>query len=199
MPTPTPITIDRKVDLSVVGANGGGWCTDLGAPIPSVPTAFDSAPDTAFKPLGAVSEEGLQYGFDENNQSFFAWGRLTPFRTQITQSLRMFDMTLWETNRGICKSVMYRLPVATVSAGNTGEYAFSELSSPAPDRRSWLFDVIDGNNIERFYVPVGEVTKRDNVTFRNSEIAGYKLSVTAYADASGVTVYHLGHINVPAS
>lgn len=192
------MAITRNVDLSVVGANGGGWVTDLGAAVPTAPTAFDSTLDAALLPLGAVSQDGLGYGFSEDSQSFIAWGQLTPYRTQITKSLRTFKVKLWETNRSICKSVMYRLPVADVDT-STGSYAFEETSTPTPDRRSWVFDVIDGNTLERFFVPVGEVTDRDDVTFKPDEIAAYSLTITAYADGSGVTVYHLGHVNLTSS
>lgn len=191
--------ITRNVDLSVVGANGGGWVTDLNAPIPATPTGHDSVlPNTLF-PLGAVSEDGLGYGFDEDSQSFIAWGQLTPYRTQITRSLRTFSVNLWETNRAICKSVMYRLPTADVTASGTGDFSFQETATPTPDRRSWVFDVLDGNTLERFFVPVGEVTDRDDVSFKPDEIAAYSLTVTAYADSAGVTVYHLGHVNLTAS
>lgn len=191
--------ITRNVDLSVVGANGGGWVTDLNAPIPTAPVAFDSPLDPAFQPLGAISEEGLGYGFDEDSQSFIAWGQLTPYRTQITRSLRTFTVQLWETNRAICKSVMYRVPVADVTPDGTGNFSFEETAAPTPDRRAWVFDVIDGLTLERFFVPVGEVTDRDDVSFRPDEMAAYSLTVTAYADSAGVTVYHLGHVNLASS
>ena len=191
--------ITRNVDLSVVGANGGGWVTDLNVATPAAPVAFDSTLDTAFKPLGAVSEDGLGYGFDEDSQSFIAWGQLTPYRTQITRSLRTFKVNLWETNRAIAKSVMYRVPLADVTPDGTGDYTFEETATPTPDRRAWVFDVVDGLTLERFYVPVGEVTDRDDVAFKPDEIAAYSLTITAYADSAGVTVYHLGHVNLSGS
>lgn len=191
--------ITRNVDLSVVGANGGGWVTDLNVATPAAPDAFDSALDAAFLPLGAVSEDGLGYGFDEDSQSFIAWGQLTPYRTQITRSLRTFKVNLWETNRPIAKSVMYRVPVSAVTADGSGDYSFEETATPTPDRRAWVFDVVDGLTLERFYVPVGEVTDRDDVAFKPDEIAAYSLTITAYADADGVTVYHLGHVNLAGS
>lgn len=191
--------ITRSVDLAVVGANGGGWVTDLGAAIPAVPTAFDSVLDAGLKPLGAVSEDGLSYGFDEDAQEFLAWGQLTPYRSQITKSLRTFKVTLWETNRAIAKSVMYRLPLADVTPDVGGDYEFEETATPTPDRRAWVFDVIDGPTLERFYIPQGEVTDRDDVTFKSDEIAGYTVTITAYADSTGVTVYHLGHVELTAS
>jgi len=191
--------IQRSVDLAVVGANGGGWATDLGVATPATPIAFDSVLPGTFFPLGAVSEDGLSYGFDEDSQEFIAWGQLTPFRTQITKSLRTFQVTLWETNRAICKSAMYRLPIATVTPDVSGDYAFEETATPTPDRRAWVFDVVDGPTLERFYVPLGEVTDRDDVAFKSDEIAGYNLTITAYADSDGVTVYHLGHVQLSAS
>ena len=192
--------ITRSVDLAVVGANGGGWCTDLGAATPTAPDSYDAVLDSAFHPLGAVSEDGLAYGFDEDSQEFLAWGQLTPFRSQITRSLRTFQATLWETNRAICKSIMYRLPVADVTPDAvTGNYSFEETATPTPDRRAFVFDVIDGSTLERFFVPVGEVSDRDDVQFKSDEIAGYNVTITAYADAAGVTVYHLGHIQLASS
>lgn len=192
-------TIVRNVDLSLVGANGGGWCTDLGAATPAVPASFDSEPVAAFHALGAISEEGLTYGFDEDSQEFLAWGQLTPYRSQITRSLRTFQCTLWETNRAICKSVMYRLPIADVSTAGDGTFSFEETATPTPDRRGWIFDVMDGPTMERFYVPVGEITDRDDVEFTSEEIAGYNVTVTAYADSNGVTVYHLGKVTLAGS
>lgn len=193
-------TITRNVDLSMVGANGGGWVTDLNAPIPTAPTTHSEQPAAGFLPLGAISEEGLGYGFDEDSQSFVAWGQLTPYRTQITRSLRTFTVSLWETHRAVCKSVMYRVPVADVTpAAGTGDFSFNETAAPTPDRRAWIFDVVDGLTLERFYVPVGEVTNRDDVQFRPDEMAAYSLTITAYADSAGVTVYHLGHVNLTAS
>lgn len=191
--------IQRSVDLSVVGANGGGWVTDLGAAIPDTPATYDAVIDPAFHPLGAISEDGLTYGFDEDSQEFLAWGQLTPYRAQITRSLRTFQCTLWETNRAIAKSVMYRLPVAEVTPGADGMYSFEETATPTPDRRSWIFDVMDGSTIERFFVPVGEITDRDDVSFTSDEIAGYNVTVTAYADTAGVTVYHLGKVQIAGS
>ncbi len=188
-------TIDRAADLAVVGANGGGWCVDLGADIPTAPTDF-TALTTPWHPLGAISDDGLKYGFDEDSQEFTPWGLSTPFRTEITKSIRTFGVTLWETNRAICKSVMYRIPLATFVPNVDGIFSFAESASPAPDRRSWIFDVYDGETMERFFVPQGEVTDRTDVTFQKTSMAGYEITVTAYPDEAGNSVYHLYKVAV---
>lgn len=192
------VNIERSADLAVVGANGGGWVTDLGIGDQAAPTDF-SVPAPAFLALGAISDDGLKYGFNEKSEEYTPWGLTSPFRTQTTQSIRTFNVTLWETNRPIVKSVFYRLPVTDVDHDNTGAFSFAETASPPPDRRGWIFDVIDGGTMERFFVPEGEISDRSDVTFQNSKMAGYEITVTAYPDSLGNTVYHVGKIALPSS
>jgi hypothetical protein len=188
-------TIERSADLAVVGANGGGWVVDLGAAVPTAPTDF-TAPLSPWNALGGISDDGLKYGFDEDSAQFIPWGLSTPFRTEVTKSIRTFSVTLWETNRAICKSVMFREPLATFVPNGSGIFSFAETAAPSPDRRSWIFDVYDGNTMERFFVPEGEVTDRTDVTFKKSEMAGYEIKITAYADETGNSVYHLYQVAV---
>ncbi len=193
------MAIERSVDLSLIGADGGAYVTDLGVSGLAVPTGYDSVLPGSFHPLGAISEDGLTYGFDEDKQDFFAWGQLSAFRSQVTKSLRTFQITLWEPNRAISKSVMFRKALADVTPDGDGEYAFAETAAPTPDRRAWVFDVLDGSTMERFYVPSGEVSDRDDVSYKNDDMSGYNITVTAYADAAGNTVYHLGKVVLSGS
>lgn len=188
-------TIVRAADLAVVGANGGGWAVDLGASTPAAPTNLD-APVSPWLPLGAISDDGLTYGFDEDNEEFTPWGLAAPFRTEVTKSIRTFGLTAWETNRGIVKSLQYRLPVATFDPDVDGFYSFAENASPTPDRRAFLFHIYDGGTMEAYFVPQGEVTDRSDVKFAQKELAGYEWTVTAYPDESGNTVYHVGTVAV---
>jgi hypothetical protein len=188
-------TIVRAADLVVVGANGGGWAVDYGATTPTAPTNMD-APTAPWLPLGAVSDDGLTYGFDEDSAQFTPWGLSAPFRTEVTKSIRTFDLTAWETNRGIVKSLQYRLPVASFDPDVNGNYSFAENASPTPDRRAFLFHVYDGETMEAFFVPQGEVTDRSDVKFVQKDLAGYQWKITAYPDTSGNTVYHVGTVAV---
>lgn len=179
-------TILRAADLAVVGTNGGGWCAPLGTAQPATPTTYPVAPWLA---LGAISDDGLVVGFDEDSQQFAPWGQTTPFRTVITKSIRTFQITAWETSRPIVKSLMYRqaLSALTPTAGVT---RFSESATASPDRRSFLFDVYDGDVVQRFFVPEGEITDRDDTTFKQDEMVGYGWTISTYPDSAGITVYH---------
>ncbi|GAA2108213.1 phage tail protein [Streptomyces synnematoformans] len=187
------VSITRAADLTVIGANGGGWVGDLGTAAPTTPLAQPAPP---WEPLGAISDDGLVYGFDEDSQQFTPWGLTSPFRTTITQSIRTFGVTLWETSRVAVQSVMYRIPAADLQP-ESGLTSYAETASPIPDRRAWYFLVMDGDVAKSFYVPQGEISDRSDVTFKQDEMSGYEITVTAYPDEAGNTVYHVD--SVPAT
>ncbi|MGW3491766.1 phage tail tube protein [Streptomyces sp. NRRL F-5630] len=181
------VSITRAADLTQIGANGGGWVADVGTTSPGDPSVQPLAP---WAPMGAISDDGLVQGFDEDSQEFTPWGYTSPFRTQITKSLRTFQITAWETGRTTVKSLQYRLPVADLVPDTDGLTAYAETASPLPDRRAFWFVVFDGPTASGFYVPQGEITDRSDVTYKQDEIAGYEWTITTYPDEQGNTVYH---------
>lgn len=193
MPALEPVSITRFEDLMIVGANGGGWVAPVGTA-----TAGSATPADPWAPLGAISDDGLVYGFDESKQDFTPWGLTTPSRTVITSSIRTFQIALWETARLTVKSIMYRVDVSTLDPDVDGNITFAESASPTPDRRAWLFDVYDGNTAERFYVPQGEVSARDNVTFKNDTMSAYSITISAYPDTDNNSVYHVCSVPIDA-
>lgn len=179
--------IIRAADLALVGSNGGAWVAPLGTAQPADPA---EAPTGAWLAIGAISEDGLTNGVDEDSESFTPWGLSSPFRTVVTSSVRTFSFTAWETNRPIVKSLQYKLDVADL-VPTEGVTTFAESAVSAPDRRAWLFDVYDGDNVwERFFIPEGEITERSEVTYAQGEMAGYEWTISTYPDASGNLVYH---------
>ncbi len=180
------VNITRAADLTVIGANGAGWVAATGTAAPTGPLTQPMPP---WEPLGAISDDGLVYGFDEDSQEFTPWGLTSPFRTQITKSVRTFQMTLWETARVAVQSIMYRISEAELEPVG-GITSFAETASPVPDRRAWWFLVLDGDTSRGFYVPQGEVSDRSDVTFKQDEMSGYEITITAYPDSAGNTVYH---------
>src|SRR5690606_33452771 len=118
------------------------------------------------------------------------WGLNSPFRTVTTSSVRTFSFTAWETNRPIVKSLQYKIDVADLAPDVDGVVTFAESGVSTPDRRSWLFDVYDGNVWERFFVPEGEITERGEITYAQGEMVGYEWTISTYPDAAGNLVYH---------
>lgn len=182
------ITVDRDVDLMLVAGNGVGWTTDKGTAAPSAPSDPTAMPDSLFLPLGAVTEDGLTEAFDEDRASVRVWGIQTDFRTIVTSSTRTFTLTLRETERDIAISLMHKVAIADLArSGDVRSYA--DAAAPTPDRRAFLFKAIDGDVIKQFYVPIGEVTDRGDVQYQPADSATYQLTISAYPDNAGNTVY----------
>ncbi|MET7795640.1 phage tail protein [Streptomyces decoyicus] len=182
------VNITRAADLTVVGANGGGWVAPIGTAAPDSPLA---QPDSPWKALGAISDDGLTYGFDEDSQEFTPWGLTSPFRTQITKSVRTFGLTVWETSRLAVQGLQFRLAEADLTPDVGGITKFAETASPAPDRRAFWFLVMDGDSARGFYVPQGEISDRSDVSYKQDEISGFEWTITTYPDEAGNTVYHV--------
>ncbi|MFC8273745.1 phage tail protein [Streptomyces sp. NPDC057271] len=184
------VNITRAADLLEVGANGGGWVAPVGTASPGDPAVQPLAP---WLPLGALSDDGLVQGFEEDSQSFTPWGYTAPIRTTITSSLRTFSVTAWETGRTTVQSLQYRIDVGDLTPAS-GLTTFAETASPTPDRRAFWFVVLDGEFQRGFYVPQGEITERSDVTHKQDEVAGFQWTITSYPDESGNTVYHADRV-----
>ncbi|MFD3568437.1 phage tail protein [Streptomyces sp. NPDC058667] len=184
------VLITRAADLLEVGANGGGWVAPLGTASPGDPAVQPLSP---WLPLGALSEDGLVQGFEEDSQSFTPWGYTSPIRTTITSSIRTFAITAWETGRTTVQSLQYRIPVEELEPAS-GLTTFAETASPVPDRRAFWFVVLDGELQRGFYIPQGEITERSDVTHKQDEVAGFQWTITSYPDESGNTVYHADRV-----
>ncbi len=185
------VNITRAADLLEVGANGAGWTAPLGTTSPGDPAIQPVAP---WLPLGAISDDGLVQGFEEDSESFTPWGLTAPIRTSITSSLRTFGLTVWETGRTTVQALQYRLDTADLTPVD-GLTSFAETASPSPDRRAFWFIVLDGDNFQRgFYCPEAEITERSDVTHKQDEVAGYEWTITCYPDSAGNTVYHFDRV-----
>lgn len=187
------VNITRAADLTMVGANGGAWVGPVGTTAPDSPLTQPAAP---WVPLGAISEDGLTNGWDEEAQTFTPWGLTSPFRTQITQSVRTFGLTVWETSRTSVMSLQYRIDEAEFTPDVDGITKFAETASPVPDRRSFWFLVLDGDSARGFYVPQGEISERGDVEYKQDSMAGFEWTITTYPDEAGNTVYHVDKIPV---
>jgi hypothetical protein len=184
------VNITRVADLMEVGANGGAFVADLGTASPGDPAI---QPSTDWAPIGAISDDGLVQGFDEDSQTYTPWGFTSPIRTTITKSLRTFKIVAWETARTTVQSLQYRIPVDDLTPAS-GLTTFSETASPQPDRRAWWFVVLDGDTQRGFYCPQAEISDRSDVTHKQDTMAGFEWTITAYPDEAGNTVYHADRV-----
>lgn len=152
----------------------GAWYT---APTSTAaPTSASSTLNAAFKDLGYLSSDGTTKSTDRSTNDITAWQNAAKVRTVVTDSGVSFQFVLIETTvDGVglyTGSTVDANGKVSVDPGRTG------------GRRSFVLDVIDGEEVIRVYIPEGEVTEVGDQTFTSGDAVGYDLTITGYASAS---------------
>lgn len=151
----------------------------------AAPTGM-AAPSTPYVDLGAMSTEGLTENLAESRTEFKRWGSISVFKTVITDKKHEFKVKFLETNPAVL-GLFYKTAtpvpdstshIITITDDTTGEL----------DPRTFVFDVLEGTNHARFYVPKGEVTNVDSPVYKTDGLVEYGVTITAYPDENGVAV-----------
>ncbi|UAJ78313.1 hypothetical protein IT072_02375 [Leifsonia sp. ZF2019] len=168
MPTGTPDSSNVRV------APTGAWYV---APLGTTgPTSASDALNAAFTNLGYLSEDGTSRTTDRSSNDIKGWQNAALVRTVVTDAAISYKFTLIETNRA---SVALYFGVAP---GPDGSYDVDP--SQTGGRQSFVFDVIDGTNVRRVWLPAAEVVELEDITFDSGDATGYGVTVKGYANAT---------------
>ncbi|MDN4162944.1 hypothetical protein [Nocardioides abyssi] len=170
-------------------ASGGILVGDLTAAAPTDATTAL----TGFTPLGYVGEDGLTQTTDRSTDKVKAWGGDTVKILQ-TDFASTFSFTLIETLNADVLETVFGAGNVTVAAGGAVSIAINGDELP---QRSFVFDMKDGDNRVRLYVPKGQVTSVDDVTYTDGEVSGFSVTVEAFVDENGNNAYQ--YISRPAA
>lgn len=151
----------------------------------AAPTTQATSLNVAFLELGYIGEGGV-------TQSLPASGDSTPIKVwQNGATVRIlrsapddvptFTFVALETN----KTVVESWAGATVTQTAT-EGSLTINTTATRTHYSWVFDVVDGSELERIYIPDGVVTEIGDRVYANQEPIGYALTVSADYN-SGIT------------
>lgn len=164
-----------------VGVDGKVLVAPLGT---TAPTGID-ATWTGSTDLGYISEDGLTEADSTTVEKIRAWQKRRIVRSVVTEGETTFQFTLIQTNEDILSEV-YGLEAGDITSG-----AF--VSDPEVERphKSYVIDVIDGENLVRKYIPDGQVTEVGNRVYQNGAAIGYPITVMAYYNSAlGGAVKH---------
>ncbi|WP_432034577.1 hypothetical protein [Streptomyces antibioticus] len=160
-----------------VGVTGELFSAPVGT---TAPTNATTTLDALFIGHGYVSEDGVTENWDDSVDTIVAWQNATTVRAVRTESTLTIACTLIQT-RGSNLELFY--PGSLVEE-NGAEWKI-QVKPPTSDRRSFVLNVVDGNELIRIYVGVGELTERGEVPYQNGDAVMYPVTITAYPDASG--------------
>jgi hypothetical protein len=145
----------------------------------TAPTTSGSTLDAAFVDLGYVSQDGVTESIDRSTTQIRAWQNGSLVREVTQEGTYSVSMTFIETNEAV-------LELYYGTANDAGEFAIDPTSTGG--RKSFVVDVVDGDAVERIYIPAGEITALGERTLASGEAVGYEVTITAYADADSTTV-----------
>lgn len=143
------------------------------------PTDSDGALNVAFVDLGYVSADGITETIDKSTTQIRSWQDGSLVREIVSEGTYSVDLTFIET-----KEAVLELYYGVTQTG--GKFEINPRATGG--RQSFVIDVVDGDSIERTYIPQGEITAVGERTLASGEAIGYNVTITAYADDSSTVV-----------
>jgi hypothetical protein len=159
-----------------VAVTGAVYVAPVGT---AAPTASGSALNVAFVDLGYVSADGITESIDRSTTQIRAWQNGSLVREVTSDGTYSVSMTFIETQESV-------LELYYGNSATAGKLDIDPTSTGG--RKSFVIDVVDGDDVERIYIPAGEITSLGERTLASGEAVGYEVTITAYADAGSTTV-----------
>lgn len=173
--------------LAGVGA-GGVSATSLAwfGPTTATAPANSTSPLNTFYDAGYVATTGLTVGDAVSSNPINAFGTLPPVRILITGETITFHVTFLESSTTALE-VYNRLVIGSL-VPSSGAFSISTNANQGRQLYSSAFDMVDGTNHLRAYVPNCEVTDKDDLSISAGQPVQYGVTLTAYPNAAGLTV-----------
>jgi hypothetical protein len=162
---------------NAVVANAGA--VSIGATTAAAPTGASTAlSGTDWTDLGFISDDGITETKDQSTSTITAWQNAATVRESVTDASLTYTFTMIETNK-TAVGLYYGTTV------NATDGSVVVVPASTGGRRSFVIDVIDGTSLIRTYIPSGEVTKSGDKVYKNGEVVGYEVTVSAYSGTYG--------------
>ena len=169
--------------ISPSKGNNVAGCIHMGTASSTPPTST-SGTLTGFSSLGYISEDGVERSISLNRDPVKAWGgdvvavlgqgKVETLKAKLIEvdNLAVLGLTFGNATGAL----------------NTGITVQSKEPPTVP--RPFVIDALlaDGT-AQRLVIPRGVVSDIGNILYKDTEILGYELTITALADSSGVTCY----------
>ena len=152
----------------------------------TLPTDATTALNSAFVDLGYVSEDGVTNSNTAESDDVKAWGGDTVISLQ-TDKTDTFTMTLIESmNADVLKAVFGSTNVTGTFATGITVKANAEEQAEA----AWVIDMVArGNAKHRVVIPSAKISEVGEITYTDSEVAGFEITLTAMPDSNGNSHY----------
>lgn len=170
----------KNVGTGKPSVNGAIWRAPYGT---TAPTDATTSLASAFKCLGYISEDGLENENSRDTTDIKAWGGDIVQTTQ-TEVSDTFKFTCIEgLNAEVLKAVYGD---DYVSVDSSTKAITVQANTAEVEACAWVIDTIVNGAQKRIVIPNGKMTELGTITYKDDEVLGYEITVTALAE-NGVT------------
>lgn len=151
----------------------------------AAPTDSKTALAVGFVATGYLGDAGLVASANRTSTPIRAWGNDLVHMSQSDYTVTYKFSYLETTNTAVLKAVYGDNNVTVVApTTSTGTYRTVSLNGDPLPKRSYVFEVKDGVNRKRIYVPVAQMTDMADVTYVDKDIVKYDVTLTAFKSAT---------------
>lgn len=163
-------------NVRIYGDDASGvWVAPKGT---TGPTTL-AAPGAGFVEVGWLDDDaGVDVERTEEVSEFKAWQGGTTLRKKVTSVEDSFKFVCLEET-ALTMGLYYKGATVTTA---TGVDTIAVTNQAVSDERAWVVDFVDGAVTKRYVVPSGEVTGRETISHKNSELTMLAFTVTIYGD-----------------
>lgn len=178
-PTPSGTPTSEVQTVTISGSPTGGTFVLVFQDQATTDIAFNATAATVQAALRALST----IGGSNVNVTGSAGG---PYTVTFAGTLADMKLDVMNATSDLTGGTSPAVTVTETTPGGSGNIlTVTDDTTGNQDLRAFVFDILEGSNHIRFYLPHAEVTARKNPAYKTDTLLEYGVTITAYPDPTG--------------